>query len=290
MPAILSNEVIREIQSLRGQGFSVKEIGLKVNASRGSISKYIQSIQLTENQLGRLRQKDINNQFKSGINNPKSKTINPQVIESIEKVRIISHILFDGFALINNKQKSFGFTCSSPQVTQQFIDDIKLVYGLEKYYETTENTKGCKTITYCATEALMDLSQYLSKEVYRRGKGGSLCSKIPKIISEGSKEFKREFLLCFWSDEGGLSFNHKKKKFSLVGTQVSIPFLKEIAQLHDEFDILHHVYEKKYQIVISKNSEKYKFYDEIGFLEGSLVTRGKYIGREKNDLLREMLF
>lgn len=281
---------INTIQKLRREGYSVKEIKWKIqNISVSSISKYIQGIELSPPQRRRLKEKEVHNWQK--FVERKTVQIKDQQEEiSLEKTRIIAHLLFDGW--INTSKTShnkyiFSFVCSSPIVIQQFIDDVKAVYGLENYWTEERNGEMCSITSFNSIQVIQDLMKYAT--TYKCGNNSPI--QVPIAIKEADENIKREFLRCFWSDEGGLSFDRSRRRlqFILVGTQTNLIFLREIARLHDDFGIVYRISEKKYQIAIGRKAEKRKFVDRIGFLDGSLVTRGHFIGREKNDLLREML-
>ncbi|NHI92399.1 MAG: hypothetical protein EAX96_07830 [Candidatus Lokiarchaeota archaeon] len=113
--------------------------------------------------------------------------------------------------------------------------------------------------------------------------------RVPEIIKTGDLELKRIFLKCFFSDEGGLEINLKNKSFRIAGTQKNIEFLKEISSIINDFTIKNLINEKGKRITISKNSEKKKFFDKIGFLEGSKIVKGKFIGYDKMELLKHCL-
>jgi len=52
---------------------------------------------------------------------------------TIEKLRIIGHPLFDGSFNYGKGYYNIKYINSSPKLIKQFINDVKLVYGLEKY-------------------------------------------------------------------------------------------------------------------------------------------------------------
>ncbi|NVM02082.1 MAG: hypothetical protein HWN67_07080 [Candidatus Helarchaeota archaeon] len=220
-----------------------------------------------------------------GCNKKKLKQIKRQDEMTIEKVRIISHLLFDGTVCNKKGYYYIRFICSSPKVIRQFINDIKIVYGLEKYETYKENNNGCKSISINSILLIQDLMNFANTYSC---KSKDIC--IPNVIKYGKIDFKREFLRCFWSDEGGIVVTQKTKRFFLIGAQKNISFLREIAKLHKNFGIKYRIYEKLFRIDIIKKSEQKKFLERIGFLDGSLVTKGNYKGMEKNILLKKLLF
>ena len=167
---------------------------------------------------------------------------------------------------------------------KQFIDDVKEVYGLEKYYITNVKCSKCKDVRYHSKLATKDLLKIVTTYSCRSEK-----IRVPNVIENGNHEIKSEFLRCFWSDDGGLGIYQRNMRFELIGTQKNSNFLKEIAELHRDFNIGFKIQEKQHRIRISNKNEIIKFFKRIGFLTGSLVTKGNFVGREKNDLLNEML-
>jgi hypothetical protein len=196
------------------------------------------------------------------------------------KVRIIAHLLFDGW--VDKKNRRVTFTCSSPKVIQQFINDVELVYGLKTFSVIQENDKGCQSLTYSSILMGRDLRQFTDSYSCKEDN-----IHVPQIIMDGSNDFKREFLRCFWADEGSIYIGNGR--IDLIGTQTNIQFLWQIAHLHDNFGIKYHINEKEYRIVIGRKLEIRNFCRRIGFLEGSLVTKGKYTGQDRNDLLARIL-
>jgi hypothetical protein len=282
----IDKKSVEIIQNLRKKGHSLDEIHRMVDGvSRRTVAKYIREVQLTEEQKKRLELSSQRGMRKGQMDLIKrtTKKIKPQTGEiTLSKVRIISHLLFDGH--VEDKKWRVFFTCSSPKIIKQFINDVKEVYGLTKHSIVNENNKGCYSIVFSSILMVKDLKTLAASYSCK-----SENIRVPQFIKEGTIEFKREFLRCFWSDEGGLGIIQKTKQFTLVATQTNIAFLKEIANIHEEFGIHYTLSEKKFQIFISRKAEKQRFAERIGFLDGSLVTRGNYIGREKNELLAEML-
>ena len=212
------------------------------------------------------------------------KSIKDQEDMTMEKIRIISHLLFDGTVCNRKGYNYIRFTCSSPKVINQFIDDVKTVYGLERYRTIDENDNNCKSIDFNSILVIQDLLKY-AKSYSCKSK--NIC--IPDVIKYGNYEFKREFLRCFWADEGGITVSPKYKRFILIGGQTNLKFLNDIARIHDYFKIKYLLYEKFRQLLIVRKSEKKKFLKKISFLEGSLVTKGKYKGMNKNLLLKKLI-
>ncbi|NVM01176.1 MAG: hypothetical protein HWN67_02490 [Candidatus Helarchaeota archaeon] len=211
------------------------------------------------------------------------KPIKEQGEMTIEKIRIISHMLFDGS--VNNRKGNnyFRFICSSPKVIELFINDVKTVYGLENNGIFDENSKNCVSINYNSILAIQDLMKYAPSYSCKSNK-----IQVPEVIKSGPSEFKREFLRCFWDDDGGITVSKKYKRFWLIGSQKNLKFLYEIGKIHDHFNINYLINDKYYHLLIVRKKDKKNFLRKIGFLEGSLVTRGLCKGLEKNFLLKEL--
>ena len=157
MPKI-TDENIKKIRNLRKKGYSISEIEKEItDISRGSIWKYSQGIQLSKEQKERLKRKEDETRRKFVLKSTnKIKEQNPKL--TLPKVRIIAHLLFDGF--VNPKNYQICFTCSSPQILQQFINDIDDIYGLKNFTTEKLNDKGCKTIRFNSKLAIEDLYKY----------------------------------------------------------------------------------------------------------------------------------
>ncbi len=211
------------------------------------------------------------------------KPIKEQEKMTIEKIRIISHMLFDGSVNDRKGNNYFRFICSSPKVIQQFINDVKTVYGLENNGIFDENHKNCVSINYNSILAIQDLMKYAPSYSCK-----SNNIQVPEVIKAGPSEFKREFLRCFWADDGGITVSKKYKRFWLIGAQKNLDFLYEIGEIHNHFNINYLINDKYTHLLIVRKKDKKSFLRKIGFLEGSLVTRGYYKGIEKNFLLSEL--
>src|SRR3989344_1045875 len=185
---------------------------------------------------------------------------------SSSKIRILSHCLFDGF--ISDRGSVIGYCNSSKILINQFIKDIKEVYGLE-HYNIIIRESGY-VIRYFSKAVLIDLKRYL----YIKEDIEKLNDEIMKI----SSEWKIEFLRSFWDDEGMVKFNTLKDKKGYSHThrfieayQKNIEILNQIKIMHESLGIEARINKNKIKVSTKENLKK--FYKIIGFSPGVVSCR-----------------
>lgn len=113
--------------------------------------------------------------------------------------------------------------------------------------------------------------------------------KVPDFIKTSSKEIKIRFLRGLFSGDGSCVFSKNKKGFNrrVTLTCHHPVLLDEIKELIQSLGII--CAKERNEILIRRKSEIKKFKELIGFLQGSIVTHGRFVGFEKNDVLNLMV-
>lgn len=265
-----------EIKRLRERGFSYGEISKLVKKPKKFIWEKSKNVKFTNK--GKLR---YHKNVKGIINRIK---LQSEEI-SIQKVRIIGHILFDGMLTKSKEYNRIArYVNSSKNLINQFIGDVKKVYGLKPTSIETEEGINLPTYKVSFSSKLMyqDLLNYLPS--YSTTKDISL----PSIILYSDKESKIEFLRTFFDDEGSISA--KGRIMADLKSKKIIEQITEIlAELGLNFKLTNYEDYKgtTYKIYLPKSKENlHKFYS-LRLFDKSIVTHGKYIGKKKLDVLRE---
>ena len=261
-------------KEFRKEGYSYSEIAKLIGKSRKFAWTHGKNTSFTNKGLKRYR-KEV-----KGVIKP----IKSQNKLSSRKVRIIGHILFDG-TMYNSKYHYFvRYINSSKKLIEQFIEDLKTVYGLTP--SALESKKDSKLICYAVTFKSKLLYEDLEK--YFGSYSSKSVSPIPKIIMDSSKKMKIEFLRSFWEDEGSIS-----AKGRLMADQKSEKIIKQIIKLHNDIGLYPRLCKYEcykgfiHKIYLLKNRENLAKFDKLRLFEKAIITHGKNIGKKKLDILRK---
>ena len=162
-----------------------------------------------------------------------------------EKVRIYAHTVFDGY-ISHSKGNSYtvGYVNKNPALLKEFKGDVGSVYGLKP---TISIKRGITTISYSSKLMYLDILNF------------------DKSIIKENEKYKKIYLRAFFDDEGCVSFNPKKGKFYISGSQHNQKEILFIKDLLDGLGIKNNIY--IYQIEISLNKSILEYNKMIGFTQ-----------------------
>lgn len=203
------------------------------------------------------------------------------------KARIIGHILFDGMLYHNKYHYLAKYVNSSKKLIDQFIKDVREVYGLKTAYIETLNGEFMITykVYFKSKQLYLDLKKYF--ESY------STTNKsiaIPAKILNAEKRVKIEFLRAFFEDEGSISANGR-----IMGDLKSEKIINRILRMLREFGLFFKICEYKsytgifYKIYLSKTKENLVLFDKLNLFGKSIITHGKNKGKFKVQVLKEQI-
>ncbi|MDO8564318.1 MAG: hypothetical protein Q7R87_04895 [Nanoarchaeota archaeon] len=264
-----------KVKSLRVNGFSYSEIAKKIGKSRKFAWKHGKGIKFSES--GEKRYKD---KVKGII-----LQIKPQSLGlSIEKARIISHIFFDGTIFKSNYHSIVRYINSSKELINQFIDDVKKVYGLNN--PIIETFSQCKVpyykVAFSSKKMYEDLLKYIPLNINKKD-----LLPIPSEILNGDRDIKLVFLSSFFTDEGSIS-----KDGRITGDLKNEKMIRQIILILEEFGLPFRIckYEEKngpiFKIYLPKKIEYLEIFQHLKLFDKSIITHGKNINKKKQDILK----
>ena len=203
------------------------------------------------------------------------------------KIRVIGHLLFDGCVFQSGFGCSIKYTNSSKQLIDQFIRDIKEVYGINKYTLLEREGKFAIIYEVIFRSKLMyeDLIDYFPS--YSTSNN---TIEIPKIIMENEDNLKLEFLRAFWEDEGSISHTGR-----LMADLKSEKVINQLATLHKYFGLKYYLYKYKeytgymYKISLSRTKENTIRFYSLGLFDKAIITHGHNVRKTKKEVLKEAI-
>lgn len=180
---------------------------------------------------------------------------------TIEKARIIAHLIGDGAHYITRHDYNLKYEVRDEESLKQFNDDLIKVYGLKPSWEWNTSGFTGKPIQFVrlrsklAFEDLLRYASYYSKNW-----------KINSELLNSSKEIKREFLKTFFDDEGSVTKEGKRGIIKLYS--INLEGLKQIQRILLEFNIqtkINSGYGCKRNVYAVLIKDLNLFYKEIGF-------------------------
>jgi hypothetical protein len=269
----MNNQVL-EIQKLRRSGYSYREIATKLKVPLKRAWKYGREIKMSSRGLKRYSKIRLPRPIKS----QRSKL-------TLRKARIISHLLFDGSVFAIKKSYSYiiRYTNKSRKLVNQFINDMKKVYGIDP--SSMENERNVFKVTFKSKRVYDDLLTYTPTY-----SSSNETTKIPEKIMKGTVRKKLVCLRAFWDDEGSIS-----SEGEITGDLRSKTMIEQLKELNNELGIKCNFYEyldggkPMYKLYIFKNRENLERFLKLNLFTDSIVTRGKFKGLKKIDVLRKFL-
>ena len=264
----------KEIIKLRKKGFSYSEISKKVNKSVKYVWKTAKDIRMTKEGLNRY-------QTIKGI----VKQIKVQGKMNVKKVRIISHLLFDGTVYSSGNHKVAKYINSSKNLIDQFIEDVREVYGINpSAFEILEGKKlPIYKVNFSSKNIYNDLLKYSPS--FSTGKVNSLPNELLK-----NDEFKIELLKAFFEDEGSISLNGR-----IMADLKDFGIISELKKLAEDLGIKCKIcrYSEKtgdmYKLYIPFDIENLEKIKGLRLFDKSIVTYGLNCGKSKLEVLNGVL-
>ena len=259
----LTEKQIKQIRKLRFEANSYKSISNIFNISKSTAYKYCKNVELNSEALNILNNNIVLNREKFvktyGIPNKiKNTSLN------IEKVRLISHCLFDGYVGKN----TISYINKNHVLLDEFLGDVLVVYGLRGRVRSKKRNDVYSVDVYSVL-AVEDLVKYIDNY---KTHNQLRCLRIPKEIFD-SKSFIKIFLRAFWDDEGTVGYYGYTRR--LRAPCWNIYLRKDIIKLHNLLNIDAKEGENKY-VVITQKSNFVKFKNLIGFTEGVKIGKKKF--------------
>lgn len=274
----LSQSAVSKIKKLRREGYSYKEIARITGLSVGTVFNYAHMVPVSHAGLKRLQnlQTVTRNKFVEKFGQCKPIAVQHKNI-TIEKARILSHCLFDGFV----SGYVVSYTSASKDLAIQFVEDIAKEYSMSpslkkyegKYFPYYE-------IFACSKIMCDDIRKFILNPDTR-----SRQLLIEEIENE-NEDIVAEILQAFWEDEGSISVEG-----NLIGEIKNKSLRDQLIKLHEKLEIQVTPYHDRtydcYGIYVKRERINLnRFCEKIGFRYG-VVTAGKMAGRRKLDVLLE---
>lgn len=263
-------------RKLRKNGHSFGEISKILEKSRQYIWRLSKDVKFDKNGEARYK-KDIVNKY--------SNKIIPQCEKlSQEKVRIISHLLFDRTVFKAGYNHIARYINCSKELIDQFINDVEKVYGIKRYNLSICENKGRihYKATFTSKEMYNDLLKYLPTFSTSNTK-----LKLPQIIVNSESKIQLEVIRAFWEDEGSISY-----KGRLCADLKNKNIIYQLLDFHKIFDIYGKMccYNDKtgktYKLCIHKNKENLTKFYNLKIFHKSRVSKGYNISKKKIDVLK----
>lgn len=274
----LSQSAVSEIEKLRREGYSHKEIAKITGLSVGTVFNYARMVPVSLAGLKRLQnlQMVTRNKFVEKFGQCKPITVQHKNI-TIEKARILGHCLFDGFV----SGYVVSFTSASKDLVIQFVEDIAKEYSMSpslkkyegKYFPYYE-------IFACSKIMCDDIRKFILNPDTRSRQ------LLIKEIEDENENILAEIVRAFWEDEGSISVEG-----NLIGEIKNKALRDQLIKLHEKLEIQVTTYHDRtydcYGIYVKRERINLtRFCEKIGFRYG-VVTAGKWAGRRKLDALLE---
>ena len=268
-----------KIRELRKNGYSYTEISKLTGRSKKFIHSKAKDIKLNMNGKKRYFKK---------VKGIKKQILSQPANLTIEKVRIIGHLFFDGCLSNSGYNYMIKYISSTRELINRFISDMKEVYGLSPSALEIfkgKNVSSYYKVSFKSKKAFEDLKKYSSSY-----STSNISASIPKEIMGSNRKIKLEFLETFFEDEGSISHNGR-----IMGDLKSERIIKQIIFLLREFGLNFKLSKYKeyscfmWKIYLPKNKENLRLFFKLGLFEKARVTRGINLGKRKKDVLNKIL-
>ena len=275
---------------LRKHGHTLPEIARRFGTSKSAIHYHVKNVKIGIE--GRLRLEKLMKEIverartfsaRKRRENARLKLKDGCRKMSSEKASIVAHSLFDGCI----GKREVRYFNKNRVLIQEFIDDMKAVYGLEPNSQTIKN--GVTTIEFYNLALTEDLLSYTPSYSTNDSR-----AKVPTAIITSRGSVIREFLRAFWDDEGTVGFYPRAGRFYLRGRCKSESIRRDLVKLHRKLGIK--VKEENGGVIIQNDLHSFKkFLKKVGFTPGVKVCEGNQVypprweGYEKNHLLKDII-
>lgn len=266
----LDKKEVYNIQKLRLEGNSYKEIAKVIKRSPATVLKYSNNVILSVDAEERIRKKEQVSQIQFVKKYAKEKEITDSPLDE-DKANLLGHLFFDGSVSISGTSYRINYTNASLPAIESFIKRVSKTYSIIPSKLQVEKRKS---VYYQTSFSSKKLVNKLNNSF------GSFSTKnnigIPQIIKDSSEGIRCAFMRAFWDDEGSISC-----RGVLQGCSKSERMIDDLVNLHKGLGIKCTKCESRgcYYINISKKkANMILFSKKIGFEFGK-ITRG--INKEK---------
>jgi len=264
----------QKIRQLRKEGHSLYEIARIVNLSRPYVGRVARGVVMSKKGKQRYHREV------TGI----VKQVKIEQKMTPEKVRIMSHLLFDGSVYRTGYKYNVMYINSSKELIDEFQTDMKKCYEVEP--SSFESFMGKHIPCYRLKYLSKLIYQDLKKHMLSYSTSDKECF-IPENLFKNSKN-KIILLRSFWDNEGSISSTGK-----LTADSKSKKVINKLSEFHKDLEIRNYIvsyskkgYGKMYKIVINESKENYTRFQTLHLFSKSVVTRGHNIGAKKSQILR----
>lgn len=276
---------VRQIISLRKEGWPIRVIARKVRCSPYLVRKHIKTLRISYVAQQRIRKYIENNRNRFISKYAKESEINTPLVLDPILARVLGHLFFDGCVdkKVGNMYR-IHYTNSSFKQVKYFSECVEKLFSIKPQKITI---KKHKTKAYTVVFSSKRLREYFLK--ISHSYSTSDCVGVPKIIFDArDPEIKLEFLRAFWADEG--SVYHKYLR--IIGSSKSGKMIRDLQKLHKGFgvktNICFSILKNDYTLAIYSLRDALLFQKLINFGD-AIVTRGYNKGKLKKDVLKERI-
>lgn len=288
----LSNQKIKKIKQMRKKGKTIYEIANKVDCNHNTAWRYSRNIIMTKKGKKRLEKRIYDHKvkiakkggvaaFRSGkLKNAwevSTKKISKQGAKPpLEKIRLISHIMFDGTL----HDYGIAYYNNNDFLIKEVESDIKKVYNLESKIKRKNKLFTLRCHSKQVTE---DLLKYTPSFSTSEGTD----ARIPNCVMKGNSLIKKTFLRAFWDDEGCIIFNPDKQIRELIAYTSNKQVMEQLKDLHKDFSIEFNT-PRSNELRISRLRNIKIFADKINFSQNVKITSfsKRWGNRTKRDILQ----
>lgn len=189
-------------------------------------------------------------------------------------IRLVSHLIFDG----EIRRTGCSYNNRNLSLVSQVESAMNKIYDFKpKRYMNIES--GVLRISYYNVE----LGAFIKKKAF----------ELLDTVDSMPKKLKREFIRCFFDDEGCMDFRPKRSVRQIRGYQKEVGVLRIVQKLLEEFELSSTV-KLPNELVLSGRKNLVRFQKEIGFSSGVRINgkRSNSIWKrsfEKRELLRRAI-
>ncbi len=203
----------------------------------------------------------------------------------VSEAKLIAYLLSDGGIYKGGDNGLYIFLTSKDKTLINDFKEILVFYGLKPYVRLSTRAYEIRVGNKKLAQKLLNKCKTFRTLKYSNNKYPEI--EIPKEILT-DKKLAKEFLKVFASCEGYVKFNKRKWTTRRITIGCSHPELSNyLIQLIGLLGIS--TTKRKTEVVISGKENIVKFQNEIGFIKGTKVQKGKFTGLDKEYVLHKML-
>ncbi len=137
---------------------------------------------------------------------------------------LLGHIVSDGCLYYDNSRKNLirtKYCCDQREGIDLFLDSIYAVFGKTHY--TEEFVRNCIQIKFGSGV----IGEVLRQAGAPVGKKFKLNESVPRVVVEGCREIKRQYLRAIFDDEGSVGRMSKWGTYLILSRSIHIDFTSE---------------------------------------------------------------